>query len=356
MPTHEYVTSVLGYDPETGVFSWKVSNSNRIKVGDRAGVVARNGRRYINVGHEKIMAHRLAWFYVHGHWPSADIKQINGDYDDCSIGNLREQRRSETASNRRVSANSKSGHAGVTWDSRRKKWQVHITRDYKAVGLGYFDDLELAIAARRDAMNGLHSNVTPEERQAKAHAIDRRRRQRTAWKRIPNPAWPSFEDFCADVGHIPETQMKIVAINDTLPVGPGNWRWSLPPEKKYDFKTAEGRAQYGRDHRQNNPRHYRDRELRKKFKIGNEEYDRMVATQGNVCAICKGGENTIRKGRKLHLAVDHDHGTGAIRGILCSGCNKAIGMMCDDIDTLQNAIDYLRRHAAQVEGSPGREE
>ena len=51
------------------------------------------------------------------------------------------------------------------------------------------------------------------------------------------------------------------------------------------------------------------------------------------CQIC---------GSQDRLCIDHDHGTGAVRGILCTKCNAAIGMMGDSIDKLQAAIVYLR--------------
>jgi hypothetical protein len=44
------------------------------------------------------------------------------------------------------------------------------------------------------------------------------------------------------------------------------------------------------------------------------------------------------------LSVDHDHVTGAVRGLLCSNCNLVLGYACDDVTVLQKAIGYLRRH------------
>lgn len=68
-----------------------------------------------------------------------------------------------------------------------------------------------------------------------------------------------------------------------------------------------------------------------------EEYERLLASQGGVCAIC-GGPQT---GKNWH--VDHDHATGKVRGILCSGCNTGLGAMRDDPAILRAAGDYLER-------------
>jgi hypothetical protein len=80
--------------------------------------------------------------------------------------------------------------------------------------------------------------------------------------------------------------------------------------------------------------------LRDKFGITPEDYRAMLAGQGGACAICLGGTNG--KG-KFH--VDHNHTTGAIRGLLCANCNLALGQFKDDPVRLQAAVDYLTRNA-----------
>ena len=72
----------------------------------------------------------------------------------------------------------------------------------------------------------------------------------------------------------------------------------------------------------------------KLYNITIEDYDIMMELQDGVCAIC-GEEDTKR------LAVDHDHITGKVRGLLCSKCNHAIGLFLDSKKLLQNAIEYL---------------
>lgn len=82
-------------------------------------------------------------------------------------------------------------------------------------------------------------------------------------------------------------------------------------------------------------------ELKRRFNITLEQYDEMFEKQNGVCAICKLPEITMR------LAVDHDHKTGEIRGLLCQRCNRFLGQAYEDLNILQNAIKYLQERRAQ---------
>ncbi len=70
------------------------------------------------------------------------------------------------------------------------------------------------------------------------------------------------------------------------------------------------------------------------FECSQELYDLLLDAQGGVCAICGLGD-------KQFLAVDHDHGTGQVRGLLCSACNRALGLMADSPERLERAMTYL---------------
>lgn len=80
----------------------------------------------------------------------------------------------------------------------------------------------------------------------------------------------------------------------------------------------------------------RDAHLRRKFGITAETYDEMLAGQGGVCAIC---ERPPRDDISLH--VDHEHGTGRVRGLLCFRCNNALGDFEDDAALLLRAVHYV---------------
>ena len=75
------------------------------------------------------------------------------------------------------------------------------------------------------------------------------------------------------------------------------------------------------------------------FGLTQEQYDGMREAQGDVCAICK---NKCRTGRQL--AVDHDHKTGEIRGLLCQACNQGLGHFFDNTGLLERAVLYLQRN------------
>lgn len=85
-----------------------------------------------------------------------------------------------------------------------------------------------------------------------------------------------------------------------------------------------------------------------------ETYNVMLEAQGGVCAICKGTETyqpRTYNGPKA-LSVDHDHGTGQIRGLLCSNCNYLVGHCKEDEKILLEAINYLRKHKGTAPTTP----
>jgi hypothetical protein len=83
----------------------------------------------------------------------------------------------------------------------------------------------------------------------------------------------------------------------------------------------------------------RDGAMRREYGISAEEYDDLLAGQHGRCAICQRPATSFR--RALH--VDHDHGTGEIRGLLCCSCNRALGYLSDSTHLLQRALSYLGR-------------
>jgi len=149
--TAEYLRSILNYDQETGIFTWKVSTSSRVKAGDVAGCPDGQGYLQISVQSRLYRAHRLAWLYACGEWPKLDIDHINRNRSDNRISNLRDVSRKQNGQNASKPSSNTSGYTGVSWHRRRSKWQVKITHSYKMIHLGYFSILEEAIAARKAA-------------------------------------------------------------------------------------------------------------------------------------------------------------------------------------------------------------
>lgn len=143
--TMEELRRVLHYDPSTGIFIWLVlSNNNGCKPGDVAGYRC---SQYIAVtlrGHQ-IKAHRLAFFYMKGHWPVADVDHENLDSCDNRWSNLRPATRSLNCANKRVRRDSASGLKGV--HRRRDRYLASISDAGKRLHLGCFDTAEAAHAA-----------------------------------------------------------------------------------------------------------------------------------------------------------------------------------------------------------------
>lgn len=86
---------------------------------------------------------------------------------------------------------------------------------------------------------------------------------------------------------------------------------------------------------------------RSKYDLSPADYDRMEAEQGGVCAICGGTQPPKGTRRGGRLYVDHDHTTGAVRGLLCAPCNYALGAFKDSPAVLRSAAAYLDAHAAR---------
>lgn len=78
--------------------------------------------------------------------------------------------------------------------------------------------------------------------------------------------------------------------------------------------------------------------LKTNYGLSLEDYEDMLDQCNNSCEICGKHADTERFGK---LAVDHDHSTGEVRGLLCSSCNRGIGFLKDDPEVLRKAIEYL---------------
>ena len=101
-------------------------------------------------------------------------------------------------------------------------------------------------------------------------------------------------------------------------------------------------VQKHRMRRQQNPEHVLNIERKSKFKrqygISLEQYEEMLQNQGHGCAIC-GAKRPSE--RTKYFAVDHCHNTGRVRGLLCTKCNRGLGLFNDKTDVLQKAVKYL---------------
>lgn len=82
-----------------------------------------------------------------------------------------------------------------------------------------------------------------------------------------------------------------------------------------------------------------------KLKNRDIDYNSVFNKQNGCCAICGKPEKAKRNGRIVNLAIDHNHKTNKIRGLLCKKCNIGLGHFEDNIICLKKAIAYLKQHS-----------
>ena len=97
-------------------------------------------------------------------------------------------------------------------------------------------------------------------------------------------------------------------------------------------------------------RHLRRRDLKKKYGLTEERYELMLDEQGGGCAIC-GARSSGGTGNSP-FPVDHNHVTGEVRGILCTGCNIKLAAL-DDPEWLAAALEYLNVAEIDTGGTGG---
>lgn len=131
--------TLLSYDEKTGIFRWLVRPNRSVRAGDVAGALRGHGYVAIGLSGKKYAAHRLAWLYVHGEWPSGQIDHIDGDRSNNAIANLRDATNAENQHNK--------AKRGYSWHKREKKFVSTIRLNGKRVWLGYFQTAEDARAA-----------------------------------------------------------------------------------------------------------------------------------------------------------------------------------------------------------------
>ena len=92
-----------------------------------------------------------------------------------------------------------------------------------------------------------------------------------------------------------------------------------------------------REYKRQQSAHYHEQMVTKTYGIEAGEYAARYKQQGGKCAICQ-----TATGASKRLAVDHDHKTNAVRGLLCSPCNRFIGRLRDSPEAFLRAYKYLR--------------
>lgn len=142
------VRELFDYDPENGVLIWKTPHSTKLKPGDIAGNVRKDGYTQIVIGHESYLAHRLIWLYHKGYLPENDIDHEDRDNTNDRIWNLREATRSCNNTNSGNRKDNNSGVKGVIFHKTSKKWMAYITKNKRTTYLGVHKEYIEAVCYR----------------------------------------------------------------------------------------------------------------------------------------------------------------------------------------------------------------
>ena len=117
---------------------------------------------------------------------------------------------------------------------------------------------------------------------------------------------------------------------------------TLTEKQKQDRRDAQRR--WRERNPENAKKRNRDSEYRRKYGISLEQYDEMLKAQQGVCGICATSCDT-----GMNLAVDHCHDTNKVRGLLCKNCNTALGLLKENVENMNKAINYIKFHTITEE-------
>lgn len=164
-----------------------------------------------------------------------------------------------------------------------------------------------------------------------------------------DPRWrSSFTQFIKDVGERPENG-RLRPVDPELPLGPENFYWKIiipwsphPEERKKRMRESARRQ------RELNSEETKDKDLLRTYGVSLGWYQEVSESQNHNCAICGNPETLRIRGKLVRLAVDHKPGTRHVRGLLCSKCNRGLGLFCDNPEILKLAAKYLQNHEKRL--------
>jgi hypothetical protein len=163
MVTAYRLRELLDYNQETGVFTQRL-NRTGVKAGAIAGTNHCMGYRTIRLEGRDYLAHRLAWLYMTGAWPTHQIDHINGVKDDNCFANLREATHAENNRNTGRRSDNTSGFKGVIFDRRNGgRWRAYIQKNGRMRHIGGFDTPEEAHKAYCEAAREHHGEFARTE-------------------------------------------------------------------------------------------------------------------------------------------------------------------------------------------------
>jgi len=158
MITRDELRESIGYDPETGKFTWLIDNSRTPK-GSPAGAYDPRGYLRIQVKRRRYQAHRLAWLLMKGCWPDGEVDHIDGQKSNNAFSNLRVLTSAQNHQNiRRPRRDNIIGFLGVSKSGNRYRARIRV--DGKTVNIGTFKTPSDAHAAYVEAKRRVHEFST----------------------------------------------------------------------------------------------------------------------------------------------------------------------------------------------------
>jgi hypothetical protein len=318
MLTHDRLISLLAYDPDSGSFFWGAEAGPQLaerKAGSKRGrhiQIAIDGKIY--------MGSRLAWFYVHGEWPAHLLRFNDGDAGNLRIANLRVS----VPNSERV----KDKDAWKTYKKDLRERVGNLTQETLKELLDYEPTTgvftwKTSGSGRVAGQPAGYSWVTGYRM---IHILGRDlQAARLAWLYVH--------------GVMPEGRIKFVNEDQT-------------DCRIANLRLARTKQEHDALFRERNPDANRRYNYTKNYQgMTIPAFDALLASQDGVCAICENEETNLDNtgtGKVRNLNVDHDHNTNAVRGILCSACNRGLGLFEDSPERLRAAADYIEKHAGMV--------
>ena len=157
--TIEHLRASLHYDADTGIFTWITHKKRPDLIGKPAGSAQSAGYWAIAIHNRKQLAHRLAWAYMTGEWPTQHIDHINGDKRDNRFCNLRQVTRHGNLQNmRKATKANKIGLLGVS--AHQGKWRAQIMANGVIMRKSGFETPEAAHEAYLALKRQLHDTCS----------------------------------------------------------------------------------------------------------------------------------------------------------------------------------------------------
>jgi len=160
--------------------------------------------------------------------------------------------------------------------------------------------------------------------------------------------WHDLWAFVEDMGDSrPSPHHRLSRSDSSKPFDAGNVYWKEPQISSKTDDKKRSAAEYMRLWRLTNLDRATNTGLRQRYGITLNDYNRMFDEQQGLCAVCHQEETRVdhRTKKVSRLAVDHDHKTGTVRGLLCHHCNNALGCFDDDLQKMMAAVVYLASHS-----------